>query len=376
MKKRILQLIPSFHLGGSEKQAITLTRMLREEGSFEVLAATLNNEGALKQKFIETYPEELPEYPLTSFYNVNFIQQVRQLSKYLRNEQIELIHTHDFYTNVFGMAAATLAGTPVRITSKRESDGMRSAAQDLVEKIAFGRAHAVLVNSKAVLDHLAGRNVPTRKLHLIYNGTDLGDCDVRSPCPVDLSAYGLPRFEDTRLVTLAANLRHRVKNIPMLLRSADRVAKVHPDVHFVIAGEGELEHELRELAVELAVADRVHFIGRCDDIPTLLEASDICVLTSTAEGFSNSLIEYMAAGKPTVATDVGGAAEAIQDGLTGYLVAPDDDEAMGEHLIRLLSNGAAAREMGGKARKIVSEKFSLRIQLSKTLELYNEYLAK
>ena len=77
-----------------------------------------------------------------------------------------------------------------------------------------------------------------------------------------------------------------------------------------LAGEGELENELRMLATELQVADRVHFIGRCDKIPELLNASYACVLTSTAEGFSNSLIEYMAAGKPVVATDVGGAAEA------------------------------------------------------------------
>ncbi len=375
MKKRILQLIGSFHLGGSETQAVALTGMLREEGSFEVLAATLNNEGVLKQKFVDVYPEEIPEYRLASFYDINFVRQVRRFSKYLRENNVDLIHTHDFYTNVFGMAAATLAGTRVRIASKRESESMRSAAQDVIEKIAFGCGDAIVVNSKAVIDHLARRNIPTHKMCLIYNGTDLERFH-KTASDGDRSLPRLPVGENIRFVTLVANLRHRVKNIPMLLRAAKRVKDVHPDVHFVIAGEGELEEELRELAVELDVADRIHFIGRCNDVPSLLAASYACVLTSTAEGFSNSLIEYMAAGKPVVATNVGGAAEAIGDGVTGYLVAPDDDRAMAEHLIQLLSDEGKAGQIGEEGKRIAREKFSNASQLSKTLDLYNDRLTK
>jgi glycosyltransferase involved in cell wall biosynthesis len=375
VKKRILQLIGSFHLGGSETQAVALTGLLREEGSFEVLAATLNNEGALKQRFVDVYPEDIPEYRLTSFYDINFVRQVHRFAKYLRENNVDLIHTHDFYTNVFGMAAATLAGTRVRIASKRESEGMRSAAQDAIEKIAFGRADAILVNSRTVLNHLARRNIPTLKMRHIYNGTDLERFH-KTATSSDSSLPGLPEGENIRFVTQVANLRHSVKNIPMLLRAAKRVKDVHPDVRFVIAGEGELEQELRRLALELDVADRVHFIGRCNDVPSLLFSSSACVLTSTAEGFSNSLIEYMAAGRPVVATNVGGAAEAIDDGVTGYLVTPDDDRAMAEHLIELLSDEVKAGQMGDEGRRIAHEKFSHASQLSKILDLYNDHLTK
>ncbi len=368
-------MIGSFHLGGSETQAVALTGMLREEGSFDVLAATLNNEGVLKKKFVDAYPEEIPEYRLTSFYDVNFIRQVRRFAKYLRENKVDLIHTHDFYTNVFGMAAATLAGARVRIASKRESEGMRSAAQDVIEKLAFGRADAILVNSTAVLDHLARRNIPTDKMCLVYNGIDFERFH-KMASDGDKSSHGLPTGENIRFVTLVANLRHRVKNIPMLLRTAKHINDLHPDVHFVIAGEGELEPGLRGLARELDVADRVHFIGRCNDVPSLLAASYACVLTSTAEGFSNSLIEYMAAGKPVVATNVGGAAEAMDDGVTGYLVAPDDDRKMAEHLIELLSDEVKAVQMGEKGRRIAREKFSHTSQLSKILDLYNDHLTK
>ena len=147
-----------------------------------------------------------------------------------------------------------------------------------------------------------------------------------------------------------------------------------PNTHYVIAGEGELEAGLKELAKQLGVAENVHFIGRCDDVPALLCASYVCVLTSTAEGFSNSILEYMAAGKPVIATNVGGADEAIADGESGYLVASDDDAAMAGRLIELLENEEKASNFGNAGKQLVSEKFSQDEQLCKTIDLYNSLL--
>lgn len=175
---------------------------------------------------------------------------------------------------------------------------------------------------------------------------------------------------------MVANLRHKVKNVPMLLRTAKRVAESHANVQFVIAGEGELEAGLKELAKSLGIADNVHFIGRCTDVPALLSISTICVLTSFAEGFSNSIIEYMAAGKPVVATNVGGAAEAIIEGETGCLVASDDDIAMAERLKELLNDDFTLSRFGANGKNVISEKFSSKTQLIKTLELYNDLLQR
>ena len=219
MKKRILQFIGSFHQGGSERQAVALTRLLKNEGSFEVYAATLNNKGVLRAGIDNLGLPEIPEFPLTSFYNANFVRQVRRCAKYLRDNKIDLVHTHDFYTNVFGMAAATLAGVSVRIASKRETGGMRSAGQEFVEKLAFGRANAIVVNSGSVREHLIDRLIPGEKMNVIYNGIDLEqfaqvDDDRAAIC----QKFGLPTGENIRFVTMVANLRHTVKNVPMLLR--------------------------------------------------------------------------------------------------------------------------------------------------------------
>jgi L-malate glycosyltransferase len=376
VKKRVLQLIGSFHQGGTERQAVSLTRLLKDEGSFDVFAATLNNEGVLRSEIDKLGLPEIPEFPLTSFFNANFVSQVRRCAEYLLDNKIDIIHAHDFYTNVFGMAATTIAKIPVRIASKRETGGMRSSAQDFVEKIAFKRASAIVANSAAVKEHLIARGITSSKVRIIYNGIDLerfGFADDRaSVC----RRFGLPADEKVRFVTLVANLRHKVKNVPMLLRAAKRLTENHADVHFVIAGEGALEAELKQQAQRVGVAEKVHFIGRCTDVQALLLPSSACVLTSTAEGFSNSILEYMAAGKPVVATGVGGAAEAIADGETGFLVASDDDAEMAERLAELLVDDIKLAQFGVNGKNAIAERFSSKIQLIKTLELYNDLLQR
>jgi glycosyltransferase involved in cell wall biosynthesis len=372
LKKNVLQLIGSFHQGGSERQAVNLTRLLARDDKFTLFAATLNNEGVLRPEIEALGLSAIPEFPLTSFYNANFVRQVRRCAAYLRGQQIDLVHTHDFYTNVFGMAAATLAGIPARVASKRETAGMRTRAQEFVENIAFSRANRIVVNSSAVSDHLTARGLSAEKLAVIYNGISTKRFTQVTSHDGLREKLGLPT--GVRLITLVANLRHTVKNVPMLLRTAKRVIAQQPEVHFVLAGEGDLESDLKQQARELGIADHVHFTGRCTEVPALLAESYACVLTSAAEGFSNSILEYMAAGKPVVATNVGGAAEAIIEGKTGYIVEPDDDEAMAGRLVELLADKGKAETLGAAGRMRTQENFSEAAQLSKTTDLYERLL--
>ncbi len=353
---------------------MALTSLLFRDKTHEVFVATLNKDGILLADLDGLGLPEIAEFKLTSFYNANFVKQVRRCVAYLRENKIDLVHTHDFYTNVFGMAAATLAGIPARIASKRETGGMRSSAQEFIEKLAFNRAKRIVVNSAAVREHLIERSIPAAKLRLIYNGLDLSRFENAGDKNSE-DQFGLPSGENIRVVTLIANLRHSVKNVPMLLRAAKTVIATMPNVHFVIAGEGELELGLKAQAENLGVSEKVHFIGRCTNVPALLSKSGICVLTSTAEGFSNAILEYMAAGKPVVATNVGGAAEAVVDGETGYLVSSDDDENLAARLTALLENEQLMSEFGQNGRIVVAEKFSENAQLANTLNLYESVLS-
>jgi L-malate glycosyltransferase len=160
----------------------------------------------------------------------------------------------------------------------------------------------------------------------------------------------------------------------MFLRSARRAKDAVPDAAFLLAGEGELTGSLRALAQELGIEDSTFFLGRCENVAELLSISEVCVLSSKAEGFSNSILEYMAAARPVVVTDVGGAREVVTEGETGYLVPSGDDAAMAERLISLLRDRARARFMGNNGKRVIEEKFSCESQLARTEDLYDRLL--
>ena len=375
MKKNVLQFIGSFHQGGSERQAVQLVKLLHEDENFKVFATTLNREGILLAELEKLGLDDIPEFKLTSFFNFQFLKQIRNCAEFLKKNEIEIVHTHDFYTNVFGILAANLAGVPVKIASKRETGGMRSANQKRLEKFIFRLADKITVNAAAVRDYLIENKVDERKIEIIYNGLDL---ERLKPKAIDreqiCGKLKLPKSEDIKFITQVANLRHAVKNQEMTLRAAAEIGKVFPDAHFVFAGEGERKPGLEALAGKLNVEAKTHFIGRCNLIPELLSVSNICLLTSTAEGFSNSILEYMAAAKPVIATDVGGAAEAIVEKKTGYLIKSDDNKALAKYLLKLLDSPEKASEMGKRGRKIVEENFSTENQLRKTIRLYKSLI--
>jgi glycosyltransferase involved in cell wall biosynthesis len=368
-------MIDSFEQGGSERQALQLVRQLHESERCNVRLACLQNKGSLRREAGRLGLGEIPEYPLTSFYDRNFVAQLRRLARFLKENEIDVIHTHDFYTNVFGMTGAALARVRARIAYKGETGGFRTATQKRLERGAFRLAHRVVANSDAVRKQLIREGVPAEKVVKHYNGLDLKRVTIQSGATRDniLAMLALP---ERRLVTMVANLQHAVKDHPTFLRAAARVRAEIPDAAFVIAGEGKLMDRLRELTAQLGLERDVFFIGRCEKIAELLAVSDACALSSTAEGFSNSILEYMAAARPVVVTDVGGAREAVIEGESGHVVSAGDDQQMAARMVELLRDPQRARAMGERGKSIVEEKFSCERHLANTLDLYSELLGE
>lgn len=374
LKKRVLQLIDTFNQGGTERQAVQLTRLLHESNRFEVSVACLGKEGPLLCEVERLNLGHIPDYPLNSFYDLNALRQLRRFAGFLREREIDLVHAHDFYTSIFGMSASAMARVPVRIASRRETDGIRTPSQRWVERRSYNLAHAVVANADAVRRQLIKEGVPARKIVTVYNGLDMA----RMTPPPDfrreeaLGLFGLPR-EGRRFVTIVANMRHVMKDQRTFLRAARRVRDAIPEAAFILAGEGEQVEPLRAFTRELGIERDTFFIGRCAKVAELLSISDVCVLSSKGiEGFSNAIIEYMATARPVVATDVGGAREQVLDGESGYIVQPEDDEAMATHIISLLRDPERAGLMGLRGRRIVQEKFSCEAQLERTEKLYEQ----
>ena len=377
MKPVVLQLIDSFNQGGSERQALQLTRLLHESGCFQVRLASLSPDGILRREVANLNLGEIPSFPLSSFHDRKALQQLRRLSGWLRVNKIQILHTHDFYTNVFGMTAGSLARVPVRIASMRETAGMRSTWQTQAQRVAYSLAHHVVANSEAVKASLMVDGVRPGKITIIYNGLATARLISNESRTRALSLLGLPQdsAENPRkFVTIVANMRHEVKDYPMFLRAAAKITMAVPSAAFLLAGEGELSDSLRILAKDLGIEGQTFFLGRCERIAELLRISDVCVLSSKAEGFSNSILEYMAAGRPVVATDVGGAREAIVENETGYLVPAGHDELMAERVIAVLRDPERAHSLGEFGKRMVGQKFSCEAQLARTEDLYNRLL--
>jgi len=374
-----LQLIGSFHSGGTERQAVQLTRLLLESGRCNVSVATLECDGALLPEVKRLGFNDIPEFRLNSFYDLHAARQVRRFAQYLKEHEIDVLHAHDFYTNIFGMAAAALARVPVRIASRRES-AVRPSKQRVVERSAYRMAGAVIANCEEVRRQLIAEGVPARKVRTIYNGLD--PARVQAPHAERKEILASLNLPEARFVTIMANMRAHVwnpepycfKDHPTFLRAAQLVHQQVPDAGFIIAGEGELLEPTQDLARSLGIADRTFFIGRCRDIGRVLSISDVCVLSSSSEGFSNAILEYMAAGRPVVSTDVGGAREAVVHGETGYLVPKGDYQQLAEHVASLLLNPDQARAMGEAGQRVANEKFSCSKQVQNVESLYGELL--
>jgi glycosyltransferase involved in cell wall biosynthesis len=380
MKPNVLLFIDSFAQGGTERQVVQLARLLSESGRYQIHLACLSGEGVLRAEAERLGFKDIPEFPLTSFYDRNMLAQLRRCAAYLRERAIDIVETHDFYTNIFGMTAAALARTPrARIASRRETDGTKTRKQKWVQQRAFALADTIVANAEAVRQELIRDGVTPAKIQTIYNGMDTARVAPRPDLARTdaLALVGLPPEGARRFVSIVANMRHANKDQATFLRAARRVREAVPEAAFVLAGEGELQESLRALAFELGLGEHAFFTGRCAHVPELLAVSEVCVLSSNGtEGFSNSIIEYMAAARPVVATDIGGAREAIVEGETGYVVAPGDDAALASRIISLLRDAEGARRMGERGLQVVKEKFSCAAQVESVENLYERLLTK
>lgn len=380
MKPNVLLFVDSFHQGGSERQTVQLARLLSESGRFNVRLAALSGEGVMRAEAERLNIGEITEYPLTSFYDVNAARQFRRLVKFMRASELQIVHTNDFYTNVFATFAASVARVPVRIASRRMSTvgEFFSKRKQKLEHAAYRRAHMVLANAEAIRQEIVAEGVPEQKTVTVYNGLDLERLTAteNSSRTELLQAAGLPvELANRPVVTVVANMRHRLKDQATFLRAAQRIKAQVKDAAFVLAGEGELVEEMKQLAAELGLANDAYFPGRVGRVAELLAASTVCVLSSKGiEGFSNSIIEYMAARRPVVATDIGGAREAIVEGKTGFIVPPEQPEMMAQCITRLLQNPQLAQEMGERGRARVETEFSCAAQLRRTELLYEQLL--
>jgi glycosyltransferase involved in cell wall biosynthesis len=346
---RLFLMTNNFETGGSERQFSVLAQNLRPE-SFQVYLGCIRRTGTFAEHF-----GEVPEFCLGgSLYGWTSWRTRLRLSRYLRQQHIQIAHAFDFYTNLTLIPAARFARVPVVIGSQRQLGDLLTPGQFRAQAAAFRWCDAVICNSQAAADRLAADGLSRDKLFVIGNALS---AEAFASVPA-----ALPRRPESLRVGMVARMNARYKNHSGFLRVAKRINQQMPDVEFLLAGDGPLRAELEREAQTLGIGDRVVFLGDRRDIPAVMASLDVAVLTSDSESLSNAILEAMAAGLPVVAYRVGGNAELVnrdQGQQRGELVSAGDEEGFAAAVERMLSAPSMRAQFGHNARQFAEENFAL-----------------
>lgn len=367
---RVLQ--TNFHLGwgGQPSRVLMMSAGLADLGQETVIAAP---EGSLLAE--RARAAGLPVFTPLAFrktkHLVSAVRDVLALARHLRAADYDLIDAHgsqDLWTCV---AARAWSGRRPRLVFTRHN----------TKRVRAHAANRWLYRRQ--IDHLivASRSVLERYAALLEDGSLAMD-----RVSVVHSAYRTDRFhpgldgrrvraelglaEGTPLVGVVGRLV-RDKGQDIFLRAAAEILERRPDARFVLAGTGRIERELRSLASSLGLDPAVRFLGFRDDVPEITAALTVSVLPSVdCDASSAVLKEALACGVPAVATDIGGAAEILRDGVTGRIVPAGDPHRLAEAVLDLLADPGRAREMGRAGSGEVAARFTPERLAAETLSVY------
>lgn len=360
-QRSLLFITSSSGPGGAETVFLQLATAAHQRG-IRVLAV-LFRPGWLKDS-LERVGVEVNVCPMKGMFDWRWVLYVVNL---VRSRQAELIHAHEFTANVYGVLAGRLAGVPVVATVHGKNYYWECLRRRMAYRqvARFGRMVAVSKDLKEFLVRQV--NIPSDRIDVIYNGIVAKPAEVSTTRVLALSALGLD--EHTRVIGSVGSL-YIVKGHEYLIRALPAIVQAYPNVALVLIGRGEQEPVLRRLSKDLEVEEHVRFLGFRSDVATILAGIEIFVLPSLSEGLSVALLEAMAAGRPIVASRVGGNPEVVVDGETGFLVDPRDSGALAERIVELLNDSQKAKEFGESGRKRVQNWFAIDKMVESYCALY------
>jgi len=360
-------------VGGAERVLLEMIRRLPRD-HFRCSVITFQIEPGLEA--LENVSSLLRVLPLRRTYDISAIRTALLIRDLIRRENVSIVHTFFETSDLWAAPIARLSGCPVLVSSRRDTGILRTRKHHLAYPIVNRLFDRVLTVSEKVRAYALNHDhLPPERVETLYNGVDLEALDAKA-AEVD-ARLSLGLKATSRVISTLANIRH-VKGIDVLARAAARVCFACPDAVFLVVGgvlEPEAFRELQSLVDSLGIKDNFRFLGAMSNPYPVLAASDIFCLPSRTEGFSNALIEAMGSRLACVATRVGGNAEALTEGVNGFLVESEDADAMGNRLLRLLRDPNLRRGMGQAARQTVESHFSMSAMMARLTGIYQELLA-
>ena len=347
-------------IGGSERHLLALLPALRAHG-IEPSFVGLDDPGGEPEPFYAALEQTgIPFARLGSRHDLDPRLPFR-IASAARRFRPELVHTHLVHADVYGAAASVLLRVPL-VSTKHNDDPFRAGPFRHVERLLARRARRIVTITASLARFNAERvGLPRAKLVVVHYGLD-GIPPAWGPNP----ALELP--EGARVLLALGRLVPQ-KGLDVAVRALPAIRASHADAVLVIAGEGPERDDLEALARELGVDAAVLLPGRAGDVAALLERAELLVHPSRWEGFGLVLLEAMLAARPIVATWVSSIPEIVVDGETGFLVAPDDVQALADAAIRVLDDPG---ELGAAGRARAHERFSADAMARRTAEVYAE----
>lgn len=368
-KKRICFVIDRIDspTAGTEKQILLLINNL-DRSRFSPYLAVLQITPWLRNNLQSCVMHEIG---LLSSNPLLALLAIGKFSWFLRRENIDIVQTYFRDSSFVGLLSAKFAGVKVRIGSRRNQgfwmNRWEYAVQNLLNRITTLFIANCENTKEWVISH---EKMKTQRVRVIYNGLEIDKYPSVHRAERKMLKEQLGFEEDTVLVGIVANLR-AVKEIDVFLKASVLVSLALPHARFVIVGDGPDKSNLESLCRDLGLNSVVRFLGKREDVSTLLSCMDIGVLSSSSESFSNAILEYMAAGLPVVCTDVGGAREAVEDCVNGFVVPKGDHKQMAERIIEIIESKSFVK-MGEKGREKAVVVFSSDRMINSYQNLYEE----
>ena len=353
-------------LGGGERIVLKLAALLPSYGyRASILTFSAHPESAA----LKSPPCPVYLLPLRRTYDLTALRAALEFRRFLKDQRIRIVQTFFESSNIWAGLVTKAMSRAKLIWARRDMGFLRTLKHHLSYRLMAGMPDAVFAVSEQVRRHSieVDRINPARVL-TIYNGLNLDDWK---------TARGPAKDPGECLITTVGNIR-RVKGHDVFIRAAAIIVQQFPRVSFSIAGdvlEPGYFAELQTLVQDLNLANHFRFDGGVTNLHQHLATADIFVLPSRSEGFSNAIVEAMAASLPVIATDVGGNAEAIHHGVSGFLVPPDDPGALAAAILRLLLDPSQAKAMGEAGEKLAAERFTTAAMMNRITDTYRNLLS-
>jgi glycosyltransferase involved in cell wall biosynthesis len=371
--KKVCFIITKLELGGAQKLALYIAEHINR-ADFEVFLIT--GKGGILDK---EAAEKFRVFSLSNFVReispLKDLKALFQIYRILKKEKPDIVHTHSSKAGILGRFAAKLAGVK-SIFHTIHGYGFNET-QKLPVKFLFVwiEKFCCLFSDKLICVAKEDIRKGIRygisredKFMVIRAGIDVNYFKSFNPSK-DLKR-NFATDPETKIVLTIGPFKPQ-KNLADFIRAAAIVSKKIPNALFVIAGDGEQRDELENLIKELKVKNNVLLLGWRKDIADLLYACDIFAMTSLWEGLPCVIVEAMSCSKPVVANAVDGVKEIVEEGKTGFLIAPYDYETTAQKIIYLIENETLALKMGENAKESIGEEFDLNYVVKQHSRLYN-----